>query len=241
MNIYALARHAHACKCGNDVVILDLRADQYLSFSVSELAELPFSIHGLTVGNPAAISRNHSSLSLEKTLFQRGLLAPQSDVDARSRPNLIEAVSAELPQSSSLDEFPVRARFSSNSEHFWAFMTAWRLSVSRVKRLPIQVIVEQIAREHTASTVAVPIDAEALGTLLAFFNGYRVLTYTSAKRCLFDTYVLIQFLRHFKVRARWVFGVQTSPFAAHCWAQLNRTVLNDRMLRVAAYTPIMVA
>jgi hypothetical protein len=39
---------------------------------------------------------------------------------------------------------------------------------------------------------------------------------------------------------RWVFGVQSRPFAAHCWLQLGGVVLNDTVDHVKRYTPIMV-
>ncbi len=240
MDNYMLAPHVHATTCGNDVVVLNLRADQYLSFSASGLAELPFFIHGLTTAMPVAGVRNRSSLSLENTLFEQGLLVPCKDADDIPRPTAIEAVSAEIPQPPSLDEGPVRARLSSNPKLGWAFGTAWRSSESRFRRLPMYAIVEQLARDRPSSQDPDSIDTETLEPLLATFNGFRALTYTSANRCLFDTHVLIQFLHHFHMRPRWVFGVQTDPFAAHCWAQIKRTVINDRLVRVNTYSPIMV-
>ena len=37
-----------------------------------------------------------------------------------------------------------------------------------------------------------------------------------------------------------VFAVMTRPFAAHCWVQLDETVLNDRLDHVRKFTPILV-
>lgn len=39
----------------------------------------------------------------------------------------------------------------------------------------------------------------------------------------------------------WIFGVRTWPFAAHCWLQIEDTVVGDSLSRVSSYTPIMAA
>lgn len=60
-------------------------------------------------------------------------------------------------------------------------------------------------------------------------------------RCLYRAYTLRRFLRAGGLDARWVFGVRTWPFAAHCWLQIDDLLLDDDLDRVGLYTPIMVA
>jgi hypothetical protein len=50
---------------------------------------------------------------------------------------------------------------------------------------------------------------------------------------------LSEFLARHGIHPVWIFGVQARPFAAHCWLQLNGTVLNDTVDHVIGYTPIM--
>lgn len=56
--------------------------------------------------------------------------------------------------------------------------------------------------------------------------------------CLYRSFMLLRFLRRAGHDARWVFGVQTWPFQAHCWLQVGDTVLDDAADRVAPFTPI---
>lgn len=57
--------------------------------------------------------------------------------------------------------------------------------------------------------------------------------------CLRRSALLAAFLRRRGLRARWVIGVRTWPFRAHCWLQIDDILLNDDVERLAAYTPIL--
>lgn len=60
------------------------------------------------------------------------------------------------------------------------------------------------------------------------------------RQCLVRSFVLLRFLQRSGADAQWVLGVRTWPFAAHCWLQLGRTVLDDSADRLAVYQPILV-
>lgn len=57
--------------------------------------------------------------------------------------------------------------------------------------------------------------------------------------CLRRSALLVAFLRRRGLTARWVFGVRTWPFRAHCWVQRDDVCLNDDVERLSAYTPIL--
>ena len=57
--------------------------------------------------------------------------------------------------------------------------------------------------------------------------------------CLYRSFMLLNVLRARGFGARWVFGVHTWPFQAHCWLQVGDTVLDDTADRVAAFEPIL--
>jgi hypothetical protein len=59
-------------------------------------------------------------------------------------------------------------------------------------------------------------------------------------QCLVRSFVLLRFLQRSGADAQWVLGVRTWPFAAHCWLQLGRVVLDDSTDRLAVYQPILV-
>ncbi|WP_029911569.1 lasso peptide biosynthesis B2 protein [Caulobacter sp. UNC358MFTsu5.1] len=56
--------------------------------------------------------------------------------------------------------------------------------------------------------------------------------------CLYRSFLLLAFLRRRGLDARWVFGVRTWPFEAHCWLQADDVVLDDTLDHVRPFTPI---
>lgn len=56
--------------------------------------------------------------------------------------------------------------------------------------------------------------------------------------CLYRSFFLLAFLRRRGLDARWVFGVRTWPFEAHCWLQAGDVVLDDTLDHVRPFTPI---
>ncbi len=57
--------------------------------------------------------------------------------------------------------------------------------------------------------------------------------------CLYRAFLLMRILRWRGHHARWVFGVHTWPFQAHCWLQIGDTALDDAADRLTAFEPIM--
>lgn len=59
-------------------------------------------------------------------------------------------------------------------------------------------------------------------------------------KCLLRSFMLRRLLLRAGHEPLWIFGVQTWPFAAHCWLQIGDVVLDDHPDRVAPYAPILV-
>lgn len=59
--------------------------------------------------------------------------------------------------------------------------------------------------------------------------------------CLQRTFQIRRVLARRGIHSDWIFGVRTWPFAAHCWLQIGDLVIADTLDRVDRYTPIMVA
>jgi hypothetical protein len=80
---------------------------------------------------------------------------------------------------------------------------------------------------------------EALLEVVAGFH--RWAPYLPAPgKCLLRSFMLLRVLRRHGHDARWVFGVRTWPFRAHCWLQRGGTVLDDDVEPLVALTPILV-
>jgi len=58
--------------------------------------------------------------------------------------------------------------------------------------------------------------------------------------CFYRAFLLLRVLRWRGFDARWVFGVRTWPFMAHCWLQVGDVVLDDTADRLEAFKPILV-
>lgn len=57
--------------------------------------------------------------------------------------------------------------------------------------------------------------------------------------CLYRAFLLRRVLRWRGHQTRWVFGVRTWPFLAHCWLQIGDVVLDDAAERLTSFSPIM--
>lgn len=58
--------------------------------------------------------------------------------------------------------------------------------------------------------------------------------------CFYRAFLLLRVLRWRGHDARWVFGVRTWPFMAHCWLQVGDLVLDDTADRLETFKPILV-
>ncbi|MBO9378360.1 lasso peptide biosynthesis B2 protein [Sphingomonas histidinilytica] len=58
-------------------------------------------------------------------------------------------------------------------------------------------------------------------------------------RCLVRSLLLLHMLELRGAHAKWIFGVRTHPFDAHCWVEHDGVVLNDTLEHVRWYTPIV--
>jgi hypothetical protein len=93
------------------------------------------------------------------------------------------------------------------------------------------------AAHRGAPADASPPSAELL-RLAAVFD--RLVVWAPVPRkCLVRSFLLMRFLARSGYRGRWVLGVRTWPFAAHCWVAAGDVALDDSHERLARYTPIL--
>jgi hypothetical protein len=103
-----------------------------------------------------------------------------------------------------------------------------------------RVILRVKRRKRLLEPQSGPLDAERARQLVEAFAHHRVFVFSSKNECLYDSLALLEFLARHGIYPDWVFGVQTRPFAAHCWVQHGDVVFNDTAEHVSGYTPIMV-
>jgi len=212
-----LASGVHAVQVGSDLVFLNPRQDAYFCLPL-EPGAVDLAGDWLDAHLPG----------LADALCASGLAAPASDaaqpasgpppVPARTARRLIE------DQIGAIDRRP-RAR------HLRALAIA-ALAARRGRDRAIPDLVDFDAR---------PAEAEPSARLLADLTVYRRLTpwLPLDGLCLFRSHMLLRYLNALGHGARWVFGVRTWPFRAHCWLQVGDVALDDEAERLSAYAPIM--
>ena len=215
---WRLSPDVYAAICGQDLVLLDLARDAYFCH--------PGGARGLVL---AAGGQRLEGLDPDVwvELAQMELAAPGQ---AAVRPRLEFAA----------PEFDLSARSGSGATPLEAvgFARAFASMGLTYYRRPLGRLVKRARsrRAALAGTGAPCADVERRA--LAF---RELLPWSPVQgACLFRAWMLLEFLAQSGLGARWVFGVRTWPFSAHCWLQDGPVVLNDSVGRVSDYSPILV-
>lgn len=207
----------HLAWVGEDLVILDLVDGQYFCLPGIAGVAARSDAGGLEAADPEALV----------DLVAAGLIQPAGAPSAALAADLIASPTADL-----LDRIPA----SLDARAAAAMAQAFGVVVRRFHGRPLRAIVSAAARARPTTRQS---DAVALARRAAGFA--TMLPWVPLQgECLFRSFMLLAFLRSGGFDARWVFGVRTWPFQAHCWLQSGALVLDDAADRVAAFTPILV-
>ena len=220
-NRYWVVPHVYLCVSHQQVVLLNVLADRYLSLSAQAAAGLHAVIEGWPLPEQLGC-RSHSDiapkLKVLTELIARGLLV--SDAASGKPATPVAAMSPRRAAGTDYLTEPLAASRQDIANALKAFTVAcymkryWHLS-------------HIIARVRTRNVVHSDMPYEAL-RFTALFERLRPLLYPANDACLFDSLVLGEFLARYGIFPRWMFGVQANPFAAHCWLQVGDIALNDR-------------
>lgn len=244
---YVLARHVFVCVQGEHVVFLDVRKDRYFALESAKTAGLGYFVPGWPIPAPLAIDviqqGADSTASALTERLDRGALSSVISLLLEKEILVVDPVrgkAAEVtlarPLRGDLTADSIDARPRIGPRLFLRFVSAAVRARLLLKYRTFETVVERVrcrARPENASTTGLAELVSAFATLRPFFFAAR-------DACLFDALSLSEFLATYGIFPSWVFGVQSRPFAAHCWLQLDGLVLNDTIDHVQRYTPIMV-
>jgi hypothetical protein len=249
---YLLAHHVFVCVQGEHVVFLDVRKDRYFALESARTAGLGAVVPGWPVpallavdfvrqaaGSTAhALSEQVNQPALSAVialLLEKGILVCAPADGKHANATVAEPLRGDLT-AEGVDDAPrvgprVFFRFASSAIHARLLLKnrTFETVIERARRRAKQ------GRQRPAS---VP-EAE-LHRLIHSFSTLQPFFFAAKDACLSDALSLSEFLAGYGVFPSWVFGVQSRPFAAHCWLQLDGLVLNDTVDHVKRYTPIMV-
>lgn len=117
-----------------------------------------------------------------------------------------------------------------------SILMACRRASRLLRENPIAVVVQRAVRRSTLARLSD--DSNRIGRDVIRFAKVRP-WYPRDYLCLFDAVALLEFLAARGLKAKWMFGVQAQPFAAHCWLQVDHLVVNDNLEYCNQFTPIM--
>jgi transglutaminase superfamily protein len=239
---YALANHVFVCVQDEHVVFLDVRRDRYFTLRAEQTRSLASFVRGWPVTHAAntktANSAEEASVSAALTpLLERGLLTGAEQDGKDATPIQLETPVTEL----TLEAFEGMPRV--DALMLFRFLRAASGASLALRFHRFDDLIHK-AREQRRTWEArkrvAPIDHTRTHELVAAFAWLRPFFYTAKNACLFEGLALRKFLASYSIHPRWVFGVQTGPFGAHCWLQQDGVVFNDAVEYVNRFTPIMV-
>jgi hypothetical protein len=234
---YALAGHVFVCVNGEHLVLLDVKEDRYWALEAAQTSGLASWVGGWPVAAPDEAGTEAPTPETEaaiEVLRGRGLLTDSVPPGKDATP-----VSATPPARELLAD--PEATGSQRTGSWLSFFIASALAKIALRTWAFERVIRRVRqRKATIAPQAAPLDAERARMLVETFMRYRIFLFSSRNECLYDSLALIEFLARNGIYADWVFGVQTRPFAAHCWVQHGGIVFNDTVEHVTGYTPIMV-
>jgi len=234
---YALAGHVFVCVNGEHLVLLDVKEDRYWALEAAQTSGLGSLVGGWPVKSADAADAETPTPETEaaiEVLRGRGLLTDSVPPGKDATP-----VSATPPQKELITDSEPAVGGSGGS--WWSFFSACAFAKIAMRTWAFERVINRVRqRKARMAPTAAPLDTERARRLVQAFVHYRVFLFSSRNECLYDSFALLEYLARHGIYADWVFGVQTRPFAAHCWVQYGDIVFNDTVEHVSGYTPIMV-
>ena len=215
---WSLRPGVHAAAVYDDLVLLDVEADAY--FCLPDCADAL----GPNVGS-GDLGRSDPALLDE--LRDAGLAAP-----ADTAPNAPRIVYPPPRRTARLLSLPPPG-WRDLRQAVGSLLDLWLT----YRGQSLADLVRRAAPADVGDTAAQP--GPAALEVVARFRRWAPFAPVSSK-CLLRAYMLLRLLRREGHDARWVFGVTTWPFAAHCWLQVGDVVLEDEADRLALYRTILV-
>jgi hypothetical protein len=235
---YGLAPATYVCQTADYVVLLDVASDRYLAITPDDARLLHAFVKGWPApqsGAPTEQIPGDNPLILEK-LLEQGLIT----VDRRTAKSATP-VQIEPPQAALIDGYEdvpapfwiadlLRVAHAAAATRILLRVAGLAPMIDRIRRIRSP----ERRRRHGPATFA------QQRTLVARYVRIRPFVFTTHKECMLDSLVMCEFLASRGLFPHCVFGVRSSPFAAHCWVQQDGYVFNDTPEYVSKFTPILI-
>jgi hypothetical protein len=219
---WRLAPDVHVARSGRDLVFLDVGQGSYFCLASSADKWTAAANGAITLGDP----------HLAEQLLAGGLIRSSSADHGLAGGEPLPAQGQDLGER---ELFSARRRPTAARTAKIAIRTAIDGALVFSRRGFGQLIA--MAREERRSGGEPRPSAAMIEAVNAFQDA--LVWVPRPGECLFRSFTLLRHLRREGFDARWVFGVRTWPFHAHCWLQAGDTVLEDTLDRLLPFTPIL--
>jgi transglutaminase superfamily protein len=242
MESYFLAPHVYPCVTEDHVVLLDLRRSKYVGLSRDQMQTVATRVKGWPLTPPASGEPGDADVrpsnaradAMFAKMLAAGMLTSDPAVGKDAKPIEMDRADTALVE----DDLEVQPAVT--FRHVIRFLRASLVAALEMKWRPIErIIATANARKRRRHAAAAPMDLEAARRAVGAFIRLRPLLFGAQDACLFDSIALVRYLSYYRIFPTCVIGVQTGPFAAHCWVQEGAVVFNDAPEYVRRYTPIL--
>jgi hypothetical protein len=237
VNRLGLGQGVHACRYLSDLVFLSLPLDEYFIVEGDDAARIWRGLKGeLTASDFLDLYNN----SVFNKMIRSGLLIPSAPSEYCSH---LASSNVRQSQTFSVGECPgllpnEPAIISLSTLTEMAYCVAW----AKLARsfLSLQNIVKLVERQRPENQNPKIWTANEYSTLLDQFARNQVFYYGRSNNCILNSLVLIKFLAENGIYPKWIFGVRTKPFAAHCWLEGNEILFDDQLVNTCGFEKILI-
>lgn len=231
---YYLCKHIFPCEVDGHIILLDLHKDTYALVGEDLVSALQYFLRAGTEQSDDVPKGYNRSLD---TLVEQGVLTKNSIEGERT-------VSTMQKQSiRDMKGYPFDGNPPVSFRHVFNCLRAVIYAKFMRRCYSIERIVNRVATRRSSVLAKRAEEQEIhpmrVWELVEVYRIIRVLFYTPADHCLFDSLATIEFLSIYGIYPYWIFGVRMGPFGAHCWVQDSTFIYNDTVTHTHYYKPIM--
>lgn len=232
MELYHIPEYVHTCIASERIIFLDSKRDQYFFLDIKSSKILKKYIHNQSIRIDRKNTDHKTTKYVEEiidNLLSENLLETSEKKQSPPKYNEYNTPKYDLSETDIISSYKITIN------NILLFTLSW-ISANILFRLfgfhrstqYVKNFKPRILRKHMN-----------LEYLINVFRLLRPVFYTSKDNCYFDCMVLTLFLKYHGFDARWIIGVSMEPFKAHCWTQVETTVVSDYLSAIILFTPIM--
>lgn len=230
METYHLPDHVHATIADGRIVFIDFKADEYFALpaNATPIAKILTTDREISPQSSLATDAERTTLlEIISIMKSKGILRPGA------LNNAVPSLTISQPKYDLSDGFLLATPHVTPSILI-KFLHSLFLAIIGRKITGMYHLTRHIARFKVQNK---HLD-HSLKSIVYIFRYIRSFFYTASDHCYFDCAVLLYFLKLHGFDGKWVFGAKFDPFKAHCWVQVDDTIVSCYLTEIITFYPI---